>query len=57
MCGERRGLYRVLVEKCEGSWTFGKPRRRWKDNIKMDLNEFGSGFMDWIEMDQNRDMC
>jgi hypothetical protein len=45
-----RGIYRVLVEKPEGKRTFGKPRRRWEDNIKMDLQEVGCRDMDWIDL-------
>jgi len=41
--GERRGVYRVLVGKSEGKRPFGKPRRRWEDNIKMDLQDVGCG--------------
>ena len=41
--GERRGVYRVLVRKPEGKRPLGRPRRRWKDNIKMDLQEVGVG--------------
>jgi hypothetical protein len=41
--GERRGAYRVLVEKPEGRRTLGRPRRRWEDNIKMDLRVVGWG--------------
>jgi hypothetical protein len=44
--GERRGVYRVLVEKPEGWRPLGRPRRRWEDNIKMDLQEMGYGGMD-----------
>jgi len=47
--GEKRGLYRVLVGKPEGKRPLGRPRRRWDDNIKMDLQEVGCGGMDWIE--------
>jgi len=54
--GERRGVYRVLVGKHEGKRPLGKPRRRWEDSIMMDLQEVGSGSMDWIELDQDRDM-
>jgi len=43
-----RGLYRILVGKPEGKRPLGRPRRRWKDNIKMDLQEVGSGGMDWM---------
>ena len=53
--GERRGVYRVLVGKLEGKRPLGRPRRRWEDNIKMDLQEVGCGGMDWIEMAQDRD--
>jgi len=53
--GERRGVYRVLVGKPEGKRPFGRPRRRWEDNIKMDLQEVGCGVMDWIELAQYRD--
>ena len=54
--GERRGVYRVLVGKPEGKRPLGRPRRRWEDNIKMDLQEVGYGGMDWIELAQDRDM-
>ena len=53
--GERRGVYRVLVWKPEGKRTLGRPRRRWEDNIKMNLQEVGCGGMDWIELAQDRD--
>ena len=53
--GERRGVYRVLVRKPEGKRPLGRPRRRWKDNIKMDLQEVGGGGMDWIDLAQDRD--
>ena len=52
--GEKRGVYRVLVGKPEGKRPLGRPRRSWKDNIKMDLQEVGCGGMDWIELAQNR---
>ena len=52
--GERRGVYRVLVGKPEGKRPLGRPRRRWDDNIKMDLEEVGCGGMDWIELAQDR---
>ena len=51
LTGERRGVYRVLVGKPEGKG----PRRRWEDNINMDLQEVGCGGMDWIELAQDRD--
>jgi len=53
--GERRGVYRVLVEKPEGKRPLGRHRGRCKDNIKMDLQEVGCGGMDWIELAQDRD--
>jgi len=45
----------VLVGKPEGTKPLGRPRRRWKDNIKKDLRDVGCGGMDWIEMAQDRD--
>jgi hypothetical protein len=53
--GEKSGEYRVLVGKPEGKRTLGRPRRRWDDNIKTDLQEVGCGDMDWIELAQDRD--
>ena len=53
--GERRGVYRVLVRKPEVRGPLGRPRRRWEDNIKMDLQEMGCGGMDWIDLAQDRD--
>jgi hypothetical protein len=53
--GEGRGVYRVLVGKPEGKRPFGRTRRRWEDNIKMDLQELGCGGMDWIELTQDTD--
>ena len=47
LMGEERGVYRVLVGKPEGKRTLGRPRRRWVDNIRMDLQEVGCGYMDW----------
>jgi len=55
--GERRGAYRVLVGKPEGKRPLGRPRLRWEDDIKMNLEEVGWGGMDWIELAQNRDRC
>jgi hypothetical protein len=51
--GERRVW--VLVGKPEGKRPLGRPKRRWDDNIKMDLQEVGCGIVDWIELDQNRE--
>ena len=48
-------MYRVLMGEPEGKRIFGRPRRRWEDNIKMDLKEVGCGIMDWIEVAQDRD--
>jgi len=53
--GEERGLYRVLVGKPEGKRPLGRPRRRWVDNIRMDLQEVGCVYMDWIGLAQDRD--
>jgi hypothetical protein len=53
--GEERGLYRFLVGKPEGRRLLWRPRRRWVDNITMDLQEVGCGYMDWIWLDQDRD--
>jgi hypothetical protein len=52
--GEKRGVYRVLVGKLDGKRPLGRLRRRWKDNIKMDLQEMGFGSVDWIELAQYR---
>jgi hypothetical protein len=53
--GERRGAYRALVGKPEGRRPLGRPKRRWEDNIKMDLREVGWGGMDWINLAEDRD--
>jgi len=53
--GEERGMYRVLVGKPEGKRPLGRPRRRWVDNVRMDLQEVGCGCMDWIGLAQDRD--
>jgi len=53
--GEERGLYRVLMGKPEGKRPLGIPRRRWVDNIRMDQQEVGCGYMDWIGLAQDRD--
>jgi len=53
--GEKRGVYRVLLGKPEGKRPLGRPRRRWEDNIKMDLQEVVFRGMDWIETAQDRD--
>ena len=53
--GEGRGVQRVLVGKPEGKRPLGRPRRRWEDNIKMDLQEVGGGCEDWMELAQDRD--
>jgi hypothetical protein len=52
---EKRGAYRILVGRPEGRRPLGRPRRRWEDNIKMDLQEVGWVGMDWIELAQDRD--
>ena len=53
--GEDRGVHTVLVGKPEGKSPLGRPRRRWEDNIKMDLQEVGGGRGDWMELAQYRD--
>ena len=53
--GEGSGVYRVLVGKPEGKRPLGRPRRRWEDNIKMDLQEVRGGCGDWMELAQDRD--
>ncbi|KAJ4428831.1 hypothetical protein ANN_25824 [Periplaneta americana] len=53
--GESRNAYRVLVGKPEGKKPLGRPRRRWEDNIKMDLREVGYDGRDWINLAQDRD--
>ena len=55
MYGEGRSVYRVLVGKPEGKRPLGRPRRRWEDNIKMDLQEVECGGMGWIELAEGRD--
>ena len=52
--GGRKGVYRVLVGKPEGKRPLGRPRRRWEDNIKMDLQEVGCGVIEWIELAHDR---
>ena len=52
--GERKGVCRVLVGKPEGKRPLGKHRRRWEDNIKMDLQKVGREVMDWFELAQNK---
>jgi hypothetical protein len=53
--GARRNAYRILVGKPEGRGPFGRPRRRWVDNIKMNLRETGWDDIDWIDLAQDRD--
>jgi hypothetical protein len=53
--GEGRVVYRVFVEKPEGRRPLGRHRRRWEDNIRMDLWKVGCGCVDWMELDQDRD--
>ena len=57
MGDERRGVYMVLVGKPEGKRPVGRPRRRWEDNINMDIQEVGIGGMDWIKLAQDKDRC
>ena len=53
--GEDTGVDRVLVGKPEGKIPLGRPRRRWEDNLKMNLQEVGGGRGDWLELAQDRD--
>jgi len=53
--GERRGVNSVLVKKPEGKRPLGRPRPRWENNIKKDLQEVECGDMDWIDLGQDRD--
>ena len=53
--GAERGVHRVLVGKPEGKRPLERPRRRWEDNIKVDLQEVGGGCGDWMELAQDRD--
>ena len=53
--GEERGVYRVLVWKQKGKRPLGRSRHRWVDNIRMDLQKVGCGYMDWIGRAQDRD--
>jgi len=55
--GERKGLYRILVGENYGMKSFLNLRGRWQDNSRMDLQELGSDFMDWIELDRDRKRC
>ena len=52
--GESRGVYRVLVGKPEGKRSLWRPRRRWENNIKMDIQKMGCEGMDWIQLAQDR---
>jgi hypothetical protein len=52
--GEKRNVYRLLIGKPEGKRPLGRPRRRWIDNIKMDLLEIGVSVVDWIGVAQDR---
>ena len=52
---EERDQYRVLVGKPEGKIPLGRPRLRWVDNMRLDLQEVGCGYMDWIGLAQDRD--
>jgi hypothetical protein len=54
--GEERKVYKVLVGKPEGSRPFGRPRSRWEDEIRMDLEETGLGSVDWIQLAEDRDL-
>jgi hypothetical protein len=53
--GDGRGVYSVLLKKLEGKRPLGRPRRRWEDDIKMDLQEVGCGYTDLIGLAQDRE--
>jgi hypothetical protein len=53
--GEERKVYKVLVGKPEGKRPLGRPRRRWKDGIRIDLRKIGCGIVEWIQLAQDRD--
>ena len=55
--GEEKGVYRVLVGKPEGKRPLGRPRPRCVDNIRMDLQEVGCGYMDWTGLAQDRQLA
>jgi hypothetical protein len=55
--GVERDVHKGLVEKPEGKMPLGRPRRTWKGNIKMDLQDVGGGFGEWVELAQDRDRC
>jgi hypothetical protein len=55
MNGEKKNAYRILMRKREGMRPLGRPRRRWVDNIKMDLRAIGWGGIDWIDLAQDND--
>jgi hypothetical protein len=52
---EERGVYRVLVGKPDGRRPLGRPRRRWLDNIRMDLQKARCGYVDWVGLAQDRE--
>jgi hypothetical protein len=53
--GENRNAYKILVGNPEGKRPLGRPRRKWEDNIKLDIREIGRGGVDWIDLAQDRD--
>ena len=52
-----RGVHKVLVGKPEGKRPLGRPRRRWEDNIEIDVQEMGRSCGDWVELAKDRDRC
>ena len=55
--GEMSGVYRILVGKREGKRPLGRSRRKWEDNINMDLQKVGCRVVDWIDLAQDKDWC
>jgi hypothetical protein len=53
---DKKNVYRILVGKLEGKRPLGRPRRRWEDNVKMDLRKMRCDGMDWIDLAQDRDL-
>jgi len=53
--GERRGKYRAWVVRLEGTRPLGRPKRRWEDNIKIDLQKVGRGGMNWVDLAHDKD--
>jgi hypothetical protein len=53
LTGEGRDVYSILIRRPEGKWQLGRPRRRWEDNVKLDLRETGIDVANWIQLPQD----